>query len=94
MYFWIILGLQSLLIVILKAVTNWQIFKRRHWLDLIMHALENSHVPFPMEDWDELKGDVKEHEVRAAKVIIEMVVIMWVNLVTNAVFLSPMIILG
>ena len=94
MYFWIILGLQSLLIVILKAVTNWQIFKRRHWLDLIMHALENSHVPFPMKDWDELKGDVKEHEVRAAKVMIEMVVVMLVNLVTNAVFLSPMIILG
>ena len=94
MYFWVILGLQSLLIIILKAVINWQIFKKQHWLDLMMHALENSHVPFPMEDWDELKGDVKEHEIRAAKVMIEMASVMFVNLVTNAFFLSPMIILG
>ena len=94
MYFWAILGLQSLLIIILKAVINWQIFKKQHWLDLMMHSLENSHVPFPMEDWDELKGDVKEHDVRATKVMIEMASVMLVNLVTNAFFLSPMIILG
>ena len=94
MSFWIILGLQSLLIVILKGVTNKPVFKRQHWLGVTMHALENSHVPFPMEDWDELKGDVKEHEIRAAKVMIEMASVMFVNLVTNAFFLSPMIILG
>ena len=32
MSFWIILGLQSLIILLLKGVINRQIFKRQHWL--------------------------------------------------------------
>ena len=94
MSFWIILGLQSLIILLLKGVINRQIFKRQHWLDMFMHALENSHVPFPMEDWDEMKGTVTEHEFRAKKVMFEMVATMLVNLITNAFLVSPLVILG
>ena len=94
LYFWALLAFQSILTLVLKRIINPESFQRQHWLDKIMHALENSHVPFPMEDWDQLSGSVQDHHERASKVMNEMFAVIVTNAFTNSILLSPLVILG
>ena len=59
----------------------------------LLCAVEQSHFPFPKEDWDARDGGCLDHIKRKAAAHKEFLVITIINLLFNFVSLFPMIIL-
>ena len=59
----------------------------------IIHAIQKSHLPFPIQNWYEGKGSCLDHIKRHKLVQKEVLIATIVNLAFNMVMLIPMVIL-
>ena len=86
--------IQASVIMLAKKMTNPKVYQRQNWCQRITHAIENSIIPIPMEDWDDQHGPI-QHYVKAQKrVEKEMGVTLLINLFFNLLMGIPMVILG
>ena len=91
--FWVLLLLNAITIFVIKVITVEKFYKF-NILDIVLHCLENCHIPLPWRDWDEGAGSVEEVRARYRRVRTEVVLTMLVNLLFNMVMLVPMIYTG
>ena len=92
--FYLVLLLQTFLIMLTKRFANPMAFKRQNLLQKFTHALENCQIPAPTEDWDDEFGPKADDYVKAQmKVRLEMGLTLLVNLVTHLMMTIPMMIL-
>ena len=56
--------------------------------------MENTNIPTVWMDWEEKKGSIEDHIRRHGQVMKEMVVIMVIRTIFNAVMMSPVIYTG
>ena len=92
--FWIIILLHPLLIMAVKKLFNPTNFEKQSYLDRIIHAMENTQIPAPMNDWDEGPGSVKVHKKRRKTVEIEIAMTILANFLVHCLMLFPLEILG
>ena len=59
----------------------------------IIHAIQKSHLPFPIQNWYEGKGSCLDHMKRKKLVEKEVVTATFVNLAFNMVMIIPLVIL-
>ena len=59
----------------------------------ILHSIQKSHLPFPIQNWHEGKGSCLDHMKRHKLVQKEVLIATIVNLVFNMVMLIPLVIL-
>ena len=94
-YFLTFLGLQCLQIIIIwltKVLWLKDHIQLSPWKTLLC-SVEQSHFPFPNEDWDARDGGCLDHIKRKVAAQKEFLVITIINLLFNLVSLFPMIIL-
>ena len=91
--FWVLLLLNAITVFVIKVITVEKFYKF-NILDIVLHCLENCHIPLPWRDWDEGAGSVEEVRARYRRVRTEVVLTMLVNLLFNMVMLVPMIYTG
>ena len=63
-------------------------------LDMILHAVQNSNIPFPYKDWDEEEGTIEEHRTRFRTTLIEVISVTLVNFIFSSLLLVPLIYTG
>ena len=94
-YFLFFLGLHFLqILVIFTLKTFW--LKRTYGLSIwetFLCSVEQSHFPFPSEDWDARNGGCLDHIERKKRVQNEFLTITIINLLFNLVLLFPLVIL-
>ena len=80
--------------IVVKKCTNPKVFARSSWIDLIVHGISSTFIPYPMQEWDEEKGTVSDHRSRKDVVFKEMLASMMLNFAINLLLLTPLIILS
>ena len=63
-------------------------------LYMILHAVQNSNIPFPYKDWDVDDGTIEEHRARFGATLTEVNCVMAVNFFFNSLLLGPLIYTG
>ena len=91
--FWIIVFIQPIVTFFIQKYSNPTPFARQDWLDKIIHAMENSQIPSPVEDFEEKPGTVSEHVTRSKKIIKEMGSTIVANFFYHIIMLAPIFIL-
>ena len=94
MIFWLILGAQAIVIVLVKKISHAKTFSKKKWNEVITHSLQNVWVQSPMEDWDEKHTSISFYKIRQKYNLIEMGCTLLVNLIFNVILQAPMWILG
>ena len=61
---------------------------------MILHAVQNSNIPFPFRDWDVDNGTIEDHRARFGAVLREVNSVMAVNFFFNSLLLVPLIYTG
>ena len=85
--------IHALIIFLMKHWMN-EIFTRFHVLDKIIIAIENTNLPYNVEEWDSGKGDAMEHKKRMHANKKEVLILMILNTVFMVIHLIPLGILG
>ena len=88
--FWIILLLQSICVYVVKKTCSVP-FCKSNWLEKIIHVVENTHIPYNYMEWDAITiGGFEEHLKGMYQNKKEVVSVMIVNFLFNAILLLPM----
>ena len=90
---WVLMAIETLLILIAKRLSNPNSFKKQSVLENVTHALQNCQIPAPLEDWDQTQGSVQSYKKAQLKVEHEIASTLAVNLLMNLIMCAPMIIL-
>ena len=69
-------------------------FQNFNLLEMFIHCLESSHLPYNSEEWDTPKGTAEEHIGRMKANRTEGLLLIMVNLVFKLVMLCPIYYLG
>ena len=95
-YFWLFLAVLSLHTVCVGIAKFILVpdFRAAHPVEMFCHCLQNLSLPQPWTPWDTHGGTVRQHRRRFKMEIIEMISIMAVNFVFNALMLGPLLYLG
>ena len=93
-WFWVLMAIQTCVIIAVKRLANPGPFQRQNWVKRFIHGLENCMIPVPMEDWDDHHGTINFYIEAQKKVKSEMKWTLLVNLLMNIIMCIPMIILG
>ena len=91
--FWVIIMVQPIFVFLVKKFSNPGPFSRQDWLDKIIHSMENSMLPSPLEDFEELPGTVDEHVKRSKLLIKEIGWTILANFFQHLLLMSPLCIL-
>ena len=91
--FWIIFILHVFAIIISKLLTAKQMRKSKI-LDIILHAVQNSNIPFPDKDWDVDNGTIGDHRARFKETLTEVNCVLSINFIFNSFLLLPLIYTG
>ena len=91
--FWIIFVFHVSSVIITKLLTAKQM-RKSNILDIILHAVQNSNIPFADKDWDVDNGTIEDHRARFGKTLIEVNCVMAVNFFFNSLLLGPLIYTG
>merc|ERR1712062_186831 len=92
--FWIIVLLHPFLIMGVKKMFNPTNFAKQSYLDRMIHAMENTQIPAPMNDWDDGPGSIKAHKERRKTVEIEIAMTILANFLVHCLMLFPLEILA
>ena len=87
--FWLILFFHTYLNILVKCMFSKKFRDEATNLEIFVHAFENSNFPTPWKDWDERRGNVKEHLKRFRRVRSEMLGTMFVNFSMSCLMLMP-----
>ena len=93
-WFWVLMVIQTCVIIAVKRLANPGPFHRQNWVQRFINGLENCMIPVPMEDWDDHHGTINFYIEAQKKVKSEMKWTFLVNLLMNIIMCIPMIILG
>ena len=92
--FFISLGIQVLIIFIVKRQLSLPFLKELNFLEKVIHCFENTNIPYNAKEWDDDNGDANEHIKRKEANWIEGLVMIIINGVFNTILLIPMCFLG
>ena len=92
--FCVIYFLHILSILIGKYFTVDSMFKKLNLLEAVVHAVENTNLAYPVEDWDKQKGNVVQFIQMSRKVWQEMFTMITINFFWAFIKLVPMFYTG
>ena len=92
--FFISIGLQVLVIFLVKLKLSLPFLKELNLLEKVIHCFENTNIPYNAKEWDDGKGDANEHIKRKEANWIEGLVMIIINGVFNTILLFPFCFLG
>lgn len=60
--FWVLMLIETLLILFFKCFANPSTFQRQTFLENLTHSLGNCQIPLPIEDWDQTQGSIQSYK--------------------------------
>ena len=60
--FWVLMLIETLLILFFKCFANPSTFQRQTFLENLTHSLGNCQIPSPIEDWDQTQGSIQSYK--------------------------------
>jgi len=60
--FWVLMLIETLLILFFKCFVNPSTFQRQTFLENLTHSLGNCQIPSPIEDWDQTQGSIQSYK--------------------------------
>ena len=94
--FWILFFMHIFMNALAKTLCSEDF--RKNWnsylLFTFIHCVENTNIPTVWMDWEEKKGSVEDHKQRHAQVMQEMMIIMIIRTIFNAIMMAPIIYTG
>ena len=66
--FWVLMLIETLLILFFKCFVNPSTFQRQTFLENLTHSLGNCQIPLPIEDWDQTQGSIQSYKKAQRKV--------------------------
>ena len=70
------------------------LFKKLNLLEAVVHAVENTNLAYPVEDWDKQKGTVAHFRLMSRRVWREMITTITINFFWAFIMLIPMFYTG
>ena len=92
--FFIWTGIHMSVIFMAKSKLSSSFWNNFNILEKIIHCLENANIPYNGKEWDDEKGDAKEHRIRMKNNWFEGLTVILINGVFNLVLLIPLVYLG
>ena len=89
-----IAGLQTLIVFIAKSHLSKVFMKEFNLLEKFIHCLENTNIPYNAKEWDDGKGDAKEHKKRMQSNWLEVLTVIAINCFFNIILLFSLSYLG
>ena len=84
----------QVLFIWLAKLWNSQKFRKWNIFDQFLHAVTNIHIPYPVQDWCDGKGNPEKHYERMLVVQWEIISCMIINFIFNCIAMVPLLILG
>ena len=84
-----LLGIHFILVMTAKINTSSEFRKRGHYVNKIIHIIENLNYATPFSDWDEGDHTIQEFRARFRSTCREMTAIFFINIVITFVMLVP-----
>ena len=88
------IGMQMFAIFVAKSFLSKVFWYEFNFLEKIIHSLENSNVPYNAKEWDDGKGDAKEHKKRMRSNWFEVLAVIIINGTFNSLLLQSLGFLG
>ena len=79
--------MQTLVIFIAKCILSKVFWHEFNILEKFLHSLENSNIPYNAKEWDDGKGDAKEHKNRMKSNWFEVLSVIIINGIFNSILL-------
>ena len=86
----VLMAIQFLLITAAKIVTSPEFRRKGHYVNKIIHVLENLNYAIPFCDWDEGDHTIQEFKARFRATCKEMTATLCVNIISTLVMLVPL----
>ena len=80
-------GIQILVIFIAKSLLSKSFLYEFNFLEKVLHCLENSNIPYNAKEWDDGKGDAKEHQKRMRSNWFEVLAVIIINGICNSLLI-------
>ena len=81
-------------IFIAKSFLSKVFWYEFNFLEKIIHCLENSNIPYNAKEWDDGKGDAKDHKNRMCSNWFEVLAVIIINGTFNSLLLLSLGFLG
>ena len=70
-------------------------FKEKfNFIEKVIHCIENTNIPYNAQEWDDGKGNAKQHRLRMLANLKEVCIVIAIKTVMNAILLMPLAYLG
>ena len=93
--FWIIWFVHIFVVWFVKVVSNPDSHKRQKWLEAFINAIENTQIPAPMFDWDDLPASIVPDYVQRQRLVdYEMGFTILANLCKHLFMMIPVWVFG
>ena len=86
--------LHSLCVFVTKHGLSVHFRNGLNFLEKVIHCLENTNIPYNSQEWDDAKGNAKEHKKRMEANLKEIKAVIVIKAIFNLSLLTPMIFLG
>ena len=92
--FFAAVGIHVIVIYVAKTCLCKSLWNKLNFLERIIHCLENTNIAYNIKEWDDGKGDAKEHIKRKQANWKEVLAIIIINGVFNILLLMSLCYLG
>ena len=92
--FFATIGIHVFVIFVTKTIFCKSFWSKLSFLEKIIHSLENTNIAYNIKEWDDGKGDAKEHRKRMQSNWYEVLAIIIINGFFNLLHLVPLCFLG
>lgn len=91
-----ILHLSIHIVIIFVAKYHLSTFfkEKFNFIEKVIHCIENTNIPYNAQEWDDAKGNAKEHRVRMLANLKEVRVVIAIKMIMNTILLIPLAYLG
>ena len=83
-----------LAVFIAKWNTSDHFSNKFSFIEKLIHCIENTNVPYNVQEWDTEKGDALEHKKRMKSNLKEIVAVIWIKTFFNVLLHLPTFHLG
>lgn len=88
------IGLHMMVVYFAKSILSKTFSIEFNFLQKIIHCLENTNIAYNSKEWDDDKGDSMEHRKRMQSNLTEVLIMIVIKGIFNALLLIPNIYLG
>ena len=86
--------LHIIIIYIAKYKLSKFFREKFNFIEKVIHCIENTNIPYNAQEWDDGKGNAKQHRLRMLANLKEVRIVIAIKTIMNTILLMPLAYLG